>query len=248
MTGVLNCRTIDTARASVADVLGMSVADLLQRLRRIEVPLSEEPREYISAKLLGVGIDGLPSPSRAHWFHASRVLDVESFRREGLLPKSAMRDRILTLLRELQNGIADEGDYPNGGSVMAKGFINDEGPFGFLLRSQAASAETHFFRAPESVEDIAGSLVGGNFLQLVDRFQQRTTPCLVEFTGPCSSYYVAHALWYVHLVEHGLDESDAADCAGTCFDGEGNLVAAANVVAVECLPPETGRLSSGEHR
>lgn len=248
MTAALNCRTIDIARESVAEVLGMSVGQLRRRLREMAVPWREEPREYIAAKLLGVGIDGLPRPRIVHWFHASRVVDVESFRREGLLSKSAMRDRILALLRELQEGIAHEGRYPNNGSVAAKGFINDEGPFGFLLRSQAASAETHFFRAPESVEDIAGSLVGGNFLQLVDRFQQRTTPCLVEFTAPGGSYYVAHALWYVHLVEHGHGEADAADCAGTCFDGEGAAIAAANIVAVECLAPDTGHLSSEKRR
>src|SRR5690606_38992371 len=110
--------------------------------------------------------------------------------------------QLMMLLRELSQGLVREGDYPNGGSVAAKGWINDEGPFAFLLRTEAVEAPgaTHDFTdAPESVEDIAGGLLGGNYLRLVERFRARTVPCIVTFRAPGAAYYVARALWYVYL-------------------------------------------------
>lgn len=75
---VLDCSSIDTARTSVAAILGIAEAGLRARLQGIVIPEFEEPRDYLVRALLGVDAEALPVPHAVHWFHASRVPDPES--------------------------------------------------------------------------------------------------------------------------------------------------------------------------
>lgn len=122
--------------------------------------------------------------------------------------------------------------------MFAKKMINDEGPFAFLIRTVAVRAPgaTHdYTAAPEMVEDLSGELLGGNFGLLVERFQRCSKPCIVSFRGAGRRHHVARALWYVHLVELGEQEDEAADAANTCYDGAGVAVPAGDIVDVEWL-------------
>ncbi|WP_206360714.1 hypothetical protein, partial [Vibrio sp. F13] len=70
-------------------------------------------------------------------------------------------------------------------SIAGKGFVNDEGPFAFLIRCvaiEAPGSNHSYTHTPEMVEDIAGSLLGENYEQLVQRFRDITNPFIVSFT------------------------------------------------------------------
>lgn len=177
-------------------------------------------------------------PDAVKWFHATRVRDPSVFLREGILPKSCVLGQLEALLRDLATGLQRHGDYPNSFSVTAKGAVSDEGPFAFLFRSVATCPQgaTHpYASSPESVEDIAGAILGADYIQLVERFQAITKPCVVTFWSAGEPHHVAHALHYLLLVEQGVDVREAAEAATTCYSGEGRPVSPESIVSVEEL-------------
>lgn len=234
---MLDCSSIDSARASLASLLGMREGELRRRLRAISIPADEEPVSALATGFAG-SEEALPLPSAVRWFHASRVTDAECFARAGILTKAEVAGRLRPTLEALARGLTRRGAYLNEGSASAKRTINDEGPFAFLIRTVAvqASGATHDYTgAPELVEDLSGELLGGNCGLLVERFQRSSKPCIVSFRGAGERHHVARALWYVYLVELGEQEEDAASAANTCYDGEGVAVPVGDIVDVEWL-------------
>lgn len=235
---ILNCESIETARRSAAEILGMSADELGRRLRKVRIRGSEDPRDQIAHAMLGpVGIS-FESPLMVCWFHASRVEDPAAFKREGILTKSVAMPRLAKKLKELARGLERVGDNPFDMSLMGKLSTNDEGPYAFLIRTDAVEAPgaTHaYWAAPESVQDLAGAMLGENFQVLVERFADCTQPCLVKFRGPGSGRDLAHALRYLHLAATGSPDVEAAEIANTCFSGMGRPIPPSDVVDIEVL-------------
>ena len=234
----LDCSSIETARTSVAQLLGVTVEELRARARRL--PTNEYLTEAQCTRALVAG-GGIPAPTWVHWFHASRVVDPQSFVAEGILPRSVMWPRIREHLQSLAVDIGATGSYPNALSAGMKRGRMHEGPYAFLFRGVAVHAPdtTHnYHQAPEGVEDVAGKLVGANYQQLVERYQNVTVPCLVRFRTPTLDYAVEHAFRFVCVAER-CDELDAASAANTCYDGDGRAVAPDDIIGVEILTAAT---------
>jgi hypothetical protein len=122
--------------------------------------------------------------------------------------------------------------------AVAQHGINDEGPHAFLMRSIARHApgcNKNYTKASESVEDIAGSMLGHNFMQLVVRFNAQIVPCIVKFQAAGDFWQVSHALYYVYLVEHGMGELDAADLANTCLPDRGQPIPPGDIISIDLL-------------
>lgn len=235
---MIDCSSPDEARLSIAKMLrvdSMSLRTLLSQIAS-DGPIGD-PGSYVAKRVYAV-VQAPAFPVTALWFHATRVRNPDGFKRRGLLPKSQMYQPLYAFLQELAVGIESTGTYPNNASVAAKAKINDEGPFAFLCKAaavKAPGATGRYWNAPEMVEDIAGSLIRGNFDILVQRFQQATVPCVVCFTAPADEYAMESALHYLYLIERGESDEDAAELAGTCYDGRGRAIAANQIVAVEVM-------------
>lgn len=235
---ILDCSCPGRAYESVSRLVGMNEAELRAELRSIDVPLSEVPYDYLSRALFHCSPDALPKPSSIFWFHASRVADPSSFLREGIQAKSQRFPYLRSLVGDLAKGMAFTGQNPMSGSMMAKQWINDEGPFGFLIRSVAhrAPGATHcYYEAPELVEDIASALCGENFHDVIEHFRAATIPCIVVFRRPGEPRFIAHALEYVYWLAHGHSDAEAGYAANTNFDGGGAGVPVSDLIRVEIL-------------
>ena len=87
------------------------------------------------------------------------------------------------------------GSNPFSISLFGKQGNHDEGPFAFLIRDiaiHAPSPNHDYLDAPEMVEDIAGTLLGENYSQLVNRFKETSTPCLVSFISHSKGLSLIH--------------------------------------------------------
>lgn len=244
---ILDCTSIETARETAAGILRSSIEDLRQRLRDLRVPDGEVEVDCIATGFLEPAGLHPNDELEVHWFHASRVEDPECFRRDGILTKSSVVPKLKARLTELAEGLGRKGRNPFGFSAAAKAMTSDrdEGPNAFLIRTTAVVApRPHhaYWQVPELVQDMAGGMLGDNFQLLVDRFTACTQPCVVKFRAYGETRYLAYALWYLYLVERGRTDVEAGRIASTCFSGRGAPIPPGDIIDVELLDDDRGRI------
>ena len=182
---------------------------------------------------------GLPNNTfEVLWFHDTRVRDINSFYECGILTKKEIYPKLYLLLKSLSDGLETSGNYINDSSVSAKFNINDEGPFAFMIRCLAIEAPNsyhNYTKAPELVEDIAGSLLGENYHQLVSRFQESTIPCLVSFTAKPIGSELSRTLFFLKLIQDGKSEIEAGSIVNIFLDSCGKSITVDRIVNIEKL-------------
>jgi hypothetical protein len=238
MSKTLDCTSTESAFESISTILEINsdkLRGILQDIRTI--PKTEEPKAFINQKVFSkIPPPTYPIPSI--WFHATRVINPNSFIMEGIHPTSVMYPKIYSVLKQLSQEIKSFGDYPNSSSASAKKSINDEGPFAFLFRSVAVNARgiNHaYYESPEIVEDIAGSLLGANYKELVSKYMAVSQPYVVTFRAGAEDYVLESAIWYAYLIVNGCDDFEAAGIANTCFDGKGVRIPPTDIINVQIL-------------
>lgn len=232
----LNCSSFESAKNSVAAIFGTDESRLMSFLAGIQhLPSTDEFTKFIYRKACSEF--GEPENHiQTVWFHGTRSTDSESFYKNGLLPKSAAREHVRSILLPLAVGIESVGRNPFALSLAGKQTEGDEGPFAVLIKDAAiyAAGSTHsYIETPEMVEDISGSLLGTNFTLLVNRFQEITKPYVVSFIENANSYELRRAVWYLYLIASGESTADAANSANTCFDGMGRIISPKKFEAIE---------------
>lgn len=238
MSNILDCSSFESARKSVAAIFGIDDTKLMDFLKSIEfLPAAEEFTKFIYSKVCSE----FGAPINHHhtvWFHGTRALNAESFNVKGILPKSAAREHVESILLPLAVGIEKIGKNPFSLSLVGKQTKADEGPFAVLIKDAAVYATgcAHsYIDAPEMVEDIAGSLLGTNYIHLVKRFQEITKPYVVSFIEQAETYELRHAVWYLYLIASGEDIIESASSANTCFDAAGHVVKPEKIRAIQEL-------------
>jgi hypothetical protein len=223
---------------SISSILKINCDKLREILKNIgAIPPSKEPKTFISHKIFSKILPPI-FPISSVWFHATRVINPESFNNEGINTTSTMRPRLLKILKKLSHGMEHSGDYPNGASSSIKRFIKDEGPSAFLFRSVAIEApgfNNTYHKRPEIIEDIAGCLLGENYNELVNKYVAKSKPCIVSFRAKAEEYAFESALWYAYLIMSGCEDFEAAETANTCFDGKGVGVPPTDIIKIEIL-------------
>lgn len=236
----LDCSTFDTALSSICKIFDVTEDKLLMVLSKAINDEEKDIQEILDDIYLSI-INEIGIPSKTFevlWFHGTRVKDISSFYRYGILTKKEMYPKLYVLLKSLSDGLVTSGRYINDGSVSAKSNINDEGPFAFMIRRLAIEAPDsyhNYTQAPESVEDIAGSLLGENFHQLVSRFQESTSPCLVSFIAKPIGNELSRTLFFLKLVQDGKSELGAGSIANIFFDSCGEPITVDRIVNIEKL-------------
>ena len=238
MTKILDCTSKESTFKSISTVLDINSDELKGILQDIgTIPRDEEPKAFVNQKVFSK-IFPPTYPISSIWFHATRVINPSRFITEGIHPRSVMYPKIYSLLNQLSQGMKSFGNYPNSSSVIAKEYINDDGPFAFLFRSVAINAPgfNHaYHKSPEIIEDIAGLLLGANYWELVNKYKAMSQPCVVTFRARAENYVLESAMWYAHLIVSGCDDFEAAESANTCFDGNGMTIPSTDIVNVQIL-------------
>ncbi|WP_218689888.1 hypothetical protein [Psychrobacter sp. BF1] len=237
---LLDCSTFDTALSSICKIFDVTEVKILRVLSKVINDEEKEIKEILDDIYFSVISEiGIPNNTfEVLWFHGTRVKDINSFHEYGILTKKAMYPKLCIMLKSLSGGLVASGSYINNVSVSAKSNINDEGPFAFMIRCLAIAAPDsyhNYTQVPELVEDIAGSLLGENYYQLVSRFQNSTIPCLVSFTAKPIGNEVSRALFFLKLVQDGKNEIEASSIANIFFDSLGDSITVDRIIGVERL-------------
>jgi len=238
----LDCRDGSSALTTTAAVLGYSADELRARLTAFD---TEEPPELsIWPKAMKYYEPPTVTPHRIRWYHASRVPRSMDFSL-GLLPTPEAKPLVNQLLKDLAvaQGLCETGGWdllPKGGpgvgcqAAKAQVGLDEEGPFGFLLRSAALGGDgedpSHFLHAPELVVDICHAFTEPFGTKLLGVYRQASEPVLVEFwtPGPIDDALTA-ALCYAWA--HVKDQPPSPVCEHT-FSGQGQRIPANRIAAV----------------
>lgn len=236
---ILDCSSYDSTKLSLASIFNTTEDELTALLRSLRPfdNYSEPPERVLYADVCSTF--GEPRDDiKVLWFHGSRVEDGNLFYEDGILTKSEARKFIEPRLIEMAEGLERSGSNPFSTSISGKQGPHDEGPFAFLIRDvviQAPSPNHNYLEAPEMVEDIAGTLLGSNYMQLVELFKEVTNPCVVSFLSESKGHELPSALLYLKLVEDGDDDLEAASSANTFFDSEGVVISPDRIQTIEIL-------------
>ena len=236
---ILDCSSYESSKLSLANIFHTTEERLLSTLRS----LNPYEHNYLPPEdvIYNSVCDAFGEPENDMsilWFHGTRVEDKNVFYKNGILPKSAVRKFLEPQLKEMAEGLKSVGSNPFALSLSGKEGPQDEGPLAFLIRDvaiQAPAPHHNYLDAPEMVEDIAGTLLGENYMHLVDRFKEKTLPCIVSFLYESKGYELPHALMYLKLIENGDKNIEAASSVNTCFDSEGVVVFPEKIQNVEYI-------------
>lgn len=236
---ILDCSNYESTKKSILDIFSTTedkLASVLQSINPFEsiYKPAEEVIYEEACDILGHPKDKVG----VVWFHGTRTEDASLFNKLGILTKSEARKFIEPRLKELSEGMERFGSNPFSMSISGKQGDHDEGPFAFLMRDVAIHAPSpnhNYLDSPEMVEDIAGTLLGENYSQLVNSFKEISAPCLVSFTSESKGYEIPQALLYLKLVEDGETHFEAASSANTFFDSENVVVSPDRIKSVEII-------------
>jgi hypothetical protein len=236
MAKTLDCSSYESAKESVSTIFEIDESELSEFLKSIQsLPTEEEYTEYIY-KVFCNKFGPPKGHSHTIWFHGTRTNNIESFKKEGILPKSDSIERVRSALITLSDGLEKVGENPFSMSLAGKQAIIDEGPFAVLIKDVAIHAPgfAHsYIETPEIVEDIAGALFGTNYIHLVERFKAISKPYIISFSEKACDYELRHAVWYLYLVESGEDKIDSSGSASTCFDSRGSKIPPEKIKTIE---------------
>ena len=236
---ILNCSSYETAKASLEEIFSISEKGLVALLKssnpydQENLPPEDALYNYVCGSI------GYPKDSiNVLWFHGTRVEDESLFYEHGILTKTDAREFIEPKLKQIADGLTRAGSNPFSSSLSGKNGQNDEGPFAFLIRELAIQAPSpchNYLDAPELVEDLAGIMLGQNYMQLVDRFKNVTRPCVVAFLAQSKGYEIQKVLLYVKLVVDGEADLEAASIANTFYNSEGVTISPDRIQSVEII-------------
>jgi hypothetical protein len=243
----LDCQNVDAALASFAAACQRPVAAVTEAILAYRADWGEFEPHLVAAgpsevfRLLEV-TDADVAFEGAYYFHGTRVFDPATFRQEGIQPLGKVIDRLWTSLhtlvadtvtdmqwRRLRAAIeagAGDGDYQY---CLKTEHPSLHGPYALLAREHHLPREGHhdYLAIPEIVEDIARSCG----LDLAQRFQDATTPCVVKFRTACADTDILHAsFWYIHGILHDGKPGWLAQCD---YDGRGQVVPPEDVIGIE---------------
>jgi hypothetical protein len=256
----LDCHDLETALASLADAIGTTQAELEQALREYDESRFEDrtedswermPREVLEQ--FGLDVETVAGRfDGAHYFHGTRAIDPEAFRRRGILPLDKVVDELWTTLRELAGDeVTDEewadfrrsvesgaGGHSGTLYLMKTGGRIHFGPFGLVVRETffepRAAASHDYLGCPEIVEDIASCYAAAHAGGLAQRFCDAAKPCIVKFRSTqLRKGAIKAALWYAYTK---LRDDEISTNSNYSFDGNGEAVPAADVVEIEVVP------------
>lgn len=255
----LDCHDLDSTLASFAGAIGITPAELERALREHDEARFEEaaedpwqlmPREALER--FGVDVETVARRfSGAYYFHGTRAIDPEAFRRRGILPLDQMVDELWATLRDLADDEISDEDWASFRSSVEAGAGGNDGylyrlktsgrihfgPFGLVVREtffEPRSTGSHdYLGCPEIVQDIARCFAFAHDVDLEQRFCEATKPCIVKFRSTqLRPGAINAALWYAYTK---LRDGEIRGNSNYSFDGDGTPVPPEDVVDVEVV-------------
>ena len=236
---ILDCSNYKSALISASNVLSLSQERLIEILKQIQDTrdVSDYHHQCFSELLQYLKYE--PTKLTSHWFHGTRIIDINSYFENGLMPKTEGYKILTPFLKDLAKNIEHSKQQSSifELSKLGKELLgqDDEGPFATLFKQKAQDKNYHFTQCPEAVEDIAEDLVGANFHLITESFMQVTRPALIELIGSADETTLENTLYYLHQVIHGESEHDTARRIDAFFMGNGETIPSEKIKTVHFL-------------
>lgn len=249
----LDCSNVESTYSSVTDILDMdrrTLDDVFNRYYSTHRDDTLVDQQQLKETL--VKVQGCATHLPEFWtifFHATRSVNPEQMRQEGLLPSNLMVDRIWFMLFGLLGTgwsleawqdfrLRVETSHPGHYANLYRLKTGDSyhwGPYGFLIRDvplkpKQCCVRDYLGDPPELVQDICLSFREDYSIDLEKRYRAESRPCLVKFRSACDPHAMWVALNYLYLVSRGLDLTSDL---GHCFDGKGRRIPADWIEEVE---------------
>ena len=251
MAPVLRCADLDSALRSLASSYRTQLAEVARALPAAVQASLRDPEDPINALKdtlaaeLGVAVQ---EPETIHYFHGTRAIEPTRFTQEGVQPLLAVLDLIwrdvaalapelsAAELEQLRDDLTAHRVGSHTYSLRVNGTI-DHGPCGHLIREALLYPREYssvdYLNGSEIPVDICDAARERHGLDLLTRYQERSQPCIVEFTAPATNadYALASAAWYVSA---RLQDEHTPN-ANWGYDGRGEPVLAAAIVSIEVV-------------
>ena len=234
----LDCETNETARISVANILGITEADLVTYLRNFTFKKTDGVEVLFNSMLEKFG--KLWGFSHTAWFHLTRCLPGCSFA-NGLLPLSEVIDDIWNLLFSICKYPISRSDW----NKFRKQIENcrgkrhsdiyrvrttrqtQNGPDAILIGDinfNRTVCQAHFLdEGPEFVMLICQEFKVEYGHDLLNDFKENTKPCIVKFTTHDSDFdSLLAAIHYIYEIEQ--QEPFFGIAQSTCYLGKGRPI------------------------
>ncbi|GMX60101.1 hypothetical protein Elgi_68680 [Paenibacillus elgii] len=255
---ILDCESIETMYESVESVTGINRSELneffdgfdMDKFYEENSNFDEPADRLLLSKVREMENCNIRQIDAVYWFHLSRTYKGNSFN-QGILSLGEAIDHIWYFLYDLQNGHVSKEEWDD---FRYKKFVESKshsawlyhfklgdkshwGPYAMLVRDIAfVSKEVgnhDYLDAPEIVEDICHVFDGMYQFNLLEKFKQKTYPCIVKFqSGQSKDYYLGIVLNFLYHKYHEMEMS--LNC-NTCFDSEGESIEFDQILNVEFI-------------
>lgn len=247
---VLDCSTLSSAINGLAQGTGVSEAEILDFLDRVDLDAHYERNTQ-----LGMGNEELgklfretfgcdfPKPDRVYWFHLTRVPPQVNFS-DGLLPLDGALPKIWSAMIEALRGTT----HSAGLRALQSGPIRDfqynhkvgqaihGGPHAMLARESAFSAKVmgnwDYLDLPEIVDDICNAYRLKSSADIKGLIRRAFAPCIVRFWSDLDRdpRIAESVLYYAYSKVRSIEMSQ---CANWCFDGRNQAIPAHQLDGLE---------------
>lgn len=186
------------------------------------------------------------------WFHLTRALNPDSYYK-GIYPLNLISDSILENCYSLVEDNVSLHEWKkicemgSGGDLTWIYKMKREnkihfGPYAMLVKEAAYCFDDignhDYLSLPELIEDLGRGMDKIYGINLIEIYRRNSVPLIVKFKMPPQNEfdnrtdddYIEIAISYLHTKIHN-DEMGLND--NTCFNGEGNVIPAENIVYVE---------------
>jgi hypothetical protein len=246
----IDCEDLHSTLQCLSDIYAVDQNELTQFFRSIDLELHYRTRnpslssEDELQRLLEERV-GPPSnpPSRAYWFHLTRVLPGTSFA-DGILPLDQALPRVWSLLEHLFAGTPQEVRI----KTLRQSGVPDRqynlkttdslhwGPYAMLVKEIAFCADTasnhDYLKTPEIIEDICSGYAKRFGEEIQSEVENKLVPTIVKFWSE-DVYGLASCIRYAYAAIH---HEELGHTSNTCFDGAGCTVPPSQIVYVQQVP------------
>ena len=246
----IDCETRETSLDTIAsfyDVTPSEIDSFFDTFDIEEIYLKKRPSYLIDEMIRMLFEEKFGSPitgiHEVCWFHLTRTPESNLFK-EGILP---LGEALKSIWNTLLSIFRDTEHYPKLLSLKGHGVsdyhyalkVPDKfhwGPYAMLIKDiafQASSVGNHdYLWLPEILEDICNGYLTSFNIRIHEIVVSSLKPCIVKFI---SKEYIDDALfnpiiYYLYLTNKG---EDMCINSNTCFDGNGCLIPAEDILKIE---------------
>ncbi len=249
---VLDCESVETTYDSLQTILGMSRNDIegvfdgldIDRFYEERPDSLIEPDELVFSAVTN-GLPPIGAFDRVCWFHLTRTVENNAFRR-GILPLGECIGAIWDSLYQTAQDHISVGEWNHFrqdlGSSESADLYREKvgnpfhwGPYGILIRDVAFKANemgSHdYLLVPEIVEDICRCFAATYDVDLLKAFCENTKPCIIKFIhDETRQGYTKAALYYLYSI---YSRRRLSLFCNPCFDAKGEPIPKKQILKIE---------------